>query len=63
MLPELKGRIDGISMRVPTADVSIVDLTAEVEKPATVDALNAAFRAARLPARCPVTWLFQKSHW
>jgi glyceraldehyde 3-phosphate dehydrogenase len=46
VLPELKGKIDGTAMRVPTADVSVVDLTAEVEKPATVQALNEAFRAA-----------------
>ncbi len=46
VLPEVKGKIDGISLRVPTPDVSIVDLTAEVERPTTVDAVNAAFRQA-----------------
>lgn len=46
VLPEVKGKIDGIAMRVPTPDVSIVDLTAEVEKSVTVDALNNAFRKA-----------------
>src|SRR6266513_5493832 len=46
VLPELKGKIDGSSIRVPTPDVSIVDLTAEVERPTTVDAVNAAFRQA-----------------
>jgi glyceraldehyde 3-phosphate dehydrogenase len=46
VIPELKGRIDGFSMRVPTPDVSIVDLTAEVEKDATVEAIKDAFRAA-----------------
>jgi glyceraldehyde 3-phosphate dehydrogenase len=46
VLPELKGRIDGTSMRVPTADVSIVDLTAELEKPVSIDAINQAFRDA-----------------
>ena len=44
VLPEVKGKIDGIAMRVPTPDVSIVDLTAEVEKPVSVDTLNDAFR-------------------
>jgi glyceraldehyde 3-phosphate dehydrogenase len=46
VLPELKGKIDGIAMRVPTPDVSIVDLVAEVEKNVTVDQVNNAFRAA-----------------
>jgi len=46
VIPELKGRIDGCAMRVPTADVSIVDLTAELETDVTVDAVNAAFREA-----------------
>jgi glyceraldehyde 3-phosphate dehydrogenase len=44
VLPEVKGKIDGISLRVPTPDVSIVDLTAEVEKKTTVEEVNAAFR-------------------
>src|SRR5690606_26143915 len=44
VLPELQGKIDGIAMRVPTPDVSIVDLTAELEKPVTVESLNETFR-------------------
>ncbi|CAN5861194.1 type I glyceraldehyde-3-phosphate dehydrogenase [soil metagenome] len=46
VLPELKGRIDGMAMRVPTPDVSIVDLTAELEQDVSLDALKDAFRAA-----------------
>jgi len=46
VLPELKGRIDGMALRVPTPNVSLVDLTAELEKDASVDEINAAFRAA-----------------
>jgi glyceraldehyde 3-phosphate dehydrogenase len=46
VLPEVKGKIDGVSLRVPTPDVSIVDLTAEVEKRATIDEVNAAFKKA-----------------
>jgi glyceraldehyde 3-phosphate dehydrogenase len=46
VLPEVKGRIDGMAMRVPTADVSIVDLTAELETDVTVEKVNDAFRAA-----------------
>jgi glyceraldehyde 3-phosphate dehydrogenase len=46
VLPELKGKIDGISMRVPTPDVSVIDLTAEVERAVTVEQVNDAFRGA-----------------
>ena len=46
VLPELMGKLDGIAIRVPTANVSVVDLTAEIEKPATTAAINDAFRAA-----------------
>jgi glyceraldehyde 3-phosphate dehydrogenase len=46
VIPEVKGKIDGIAIRVPTPDVSVVDLVAEVEKDATVEAVNGAFRAA-----------------
>lgn len=46
VLPELKGKLDGVSLRVPTADVSIVDLTCTVKKATTIDAVNAAFREA-----------------
>ena len=46
VLPELKGKLDGFSMRVPTPDVSVVDLVAFVEKSTSVDEVNAAFRRA-----------------
>ncbi len=46
VLPELKGRLDGIAMRVPNPNVSVVDLSANLERPATAEALNAAFQAA-----------------
>jgi glyceraldehyde 3-phosphate dehydrogenase len=46
VLPELKGKLNGMSMRVPTQDVSIVDLTVEVEKPTTKEEVNAAFKKA-----------------
>jgi glyceraldehyde 3-phosphate dehydrogenase len=46
VLPELKGKIDGISLRVPTPDVSLVDLTCLVGKTTTIDEVNAAFRKA-----------------
>lgn len=46
VLPELKGKLNGMSMRVPTEDVSIVDLTVEVEKATTKEEVNAAFKKA-----------------
>jgi glyceraldehyde 3-phosphate dehydrogenase len=46
VLPQLKSRIDGTSMRVPTPDVSLVDLTAELETDVSVDQVNDAFRKA-----------------
>jgi len=46
VIPDLKGKFDGFSLRVPTPTVSVVDFTAELEKPATAEELNAAFRAA-----------------
>jgi glyceraldehyde 3-phosphate dehydrogenase len=46
VIPEMKGKLDGISMRVPTADASIVDLTAELERSTTIDEVNDAFRKA-----------------
>jgi len=46
VIPDLKGKFDGFSLRVPTPTVSVVDFTAELEREATVDELNAAFRAA-----------------
>jgi glyceraldehyde 3-phosphate dehydrogenase len=46
VIPELKGKFDGFSLRVPTPTVSIIDFVAETEKPATVESLNAAFKTA-----------------
>ena len=46
VLPQLKGKLDGISMRVPTPNVSVVDLNAILGKPATTESVNAAFKAA-----------------
>src|ERR1700675_1181665 len=46
VLPKLKGKLDGIAIRVPTANVSVVDLTAELDTPVTREAVNDAFREA-----------------
>jgi glyceraldehyde 3-phosphate dehydrogenase len=46
VVPQLKGKFDGQAIRVPTADVSIIDLTVETERPLTKDAIHAAMKAA-----------------
>ncbi|MDQ3880295.1 MAG: type I glyceraldehyde-3-phosphate dehydrogenase, partial [Chloroflexota bacterium] len=46
VIPELKGRFDGFSLRVPTRTVSIIDFVAETREPVSVDSANEAFRSA-----------------
>jgi glyceraldehyde 3-phosphate dehydrogenase len=46
VMPELKGKLDGYSMRVPTPDVSVVDLVVLTSRPTTAEEVNAAFKAA-----------------
>lgn len=46
VLPQLKGKLNGFAVRVPTANVSLVDLVAELKTPATVEEINAALKAA-----------------
>ena len=46
VIPDLSGKLTGMSLRVPTLDVSVVDLTAELETPATYDQICAAMKAA-----------------
>ena len=46
VIPELKGKFDGYSVRVPTPTVSLIDFTAELERPATIEQINDAFRTA-----------------
>lgn len=46
VLPQLEGKMDGLAMRVPVADGSIIDFVAETEKPVTVEKVNQAFRKA-----------------
>ncbi len=46
VIPEVQGKIDGISLRVPTPDVSVVELTAEVAKRTSIEEVNAAFKQA-----------------
>jgi len=58
VLPDLKGRLDGFAMRVPTPNVSVVDLNAVLEKPATADEVNDALRAA---ARGPLAGILDVS--
>ncbi len=46
VIPEVKGKIDGIAIRVPTPDVSFTDLVVEVDRPTSIDEVNAAFKKA-----------------
>ncbi len=46
VLPELKGKLNGMAMRVPTPNVSVVDLVAELEKDVTIEEVNSALKAA-----------------
>jgi glyceraldehyde 3-phosphate dehydrogenase len=46
VLPHLQGKLDGMAIRVPTPNVSVVDLVAEIDKEATADSVNAALREA-----------------
>lgn len=46
MLPELKGKLHGMALRVPTPNVSLVDLVVDLEKDVTVEEVNGAFKAA-----------------
>ncbi len=46
VIPALEGKLDGMAIRVPTPDVSVVDLVAQIESDTTADAVNDAFRAA-----------------
>lgn len=56
VIPEMKGKLDGYALRVPTPDVSLVDLTVNTEKAVTADEVNAAFRKA---AEGPLRGLLQ----
>ena len=46
VLPQLKGKLDGIAIRVPTSDVSIVDLVCELEREVSAEQINESFRKA-----------------
>jgi glyceraldehyde 3-phosphate dehydrogenase len=48
VIPELEGKLDGLALRVPVPDGSVVDLTVEVERPTSVDAVNEVMREASL---------------
>jgi glyceraldehyde 3-phosphate dehydrogenase len=58
VIPELKGKMDGMAVRVPTPNVSLIDLTVEVKRDATVEDINAAFRDA---AQGPLKGILQYS--
>jgi glyceraldehyde 3-phosphate dehydrogenase len=56
VLPELNGKLTGMAFRVPTIDVSVVDLTVRLEKPASYDAIKAAIRQGQ--KSCDYQFLF-----
>src|SRR5439155_18395743 len=58
VLPQLKGKLDGMAIRVPTPNVSLIDLTVELESDATPADVNAAFRVA---AQGPLQGILQYS--
>ena len=56
VIPDLKGKFDGFSLRVPTPTVSVVDFTAELEKDVTLEELNQAFRDAAAGPLARASW-------
>jgi glyceraldehyde 3-phosphate dehydrogenase len=56
VLPELNGKLDGVAIRVPTPNVSVVDLTFEAARDTSVEEINDAIRAARSTARSRAFW-------
>jgi len=62
VLPELKGKLDGIAARVPVADGSVVDLIVELERNVTVEDINAAVRAATQTDRLKNVLQYSESH-
>ncbi len=62
VLPSLKGKLDGFAMRVPTPNVSVVDLAVLVNKPTTADEVNAAFREAAKGAS-RASWRWRTRRW
>lgn len=51
MIPELKGKFDGLALRVPTATISVVDFVATLREPASREAVNTAFKQAAADTR------------
>ena len=62
VMPELKGKLDGYAMRVPTPNVSVVDLVVVTSKPTTTEEVNAALKAAPM-ARSKGFWRTPKIRW
>jgi glyceraldehyde 3-phosphate dehydrogenase len=60
VIPELKGRFDGLAVRVPTPTVSLVDAVMEVERETTVDEVNQALKQAAHRRYCLAA---QRRHW
>ncbi len=63
VIPDLAGKLDGFAMRVPTPNVSVVDLVAWVEKKTTREEVNGALMKASESARSRATWDSKKANW
>ena len=62
MIPELKGKLDGVAVRVPVIDGSIIDLTAELENSVTKEEINAAMKVASEGPLLDVLGLYGRSN-
>ena len=62
IIPDLKGKVDGLSIRVPTTTVSVVDFVAELSKPVTKEQVNQAFQSAPT-GRCTGYWNTARNRW
>lgn len=62
VIPELKGKLDGMALRVPTPNVSIVDLAVELETPVTIEAVNGALKKPP-KAPCRASWPTATKNW
>ena len=63
VIPDLEGKLDGFAMRVPTPNVSVVDLVVFVEKKTTVEEVNAALKKASESGPLKAIWDTKKRNW
>ena len=63
VLPELKGKLDGVSVRVPTPNVSLIDLKFVAKRPTSVEEINNAIKGAALGCRSRASWKWCMTSW